>query len=299
MLMELRQLSYFVKAAEHEHVTQAAEELRVAQSAISRQIHLLEEELGTALFIRQGKGIKLTPFGIQFLPYALRILRQAERIKDLAVDFRDPEQGMIRLGFPHSLGIHFVPNLLASFRTVAPSIQFELTQLRVQSLVNQIRDREIDLAIVATGRDPWSDHDLTGLHLFDEPLRLVLPSGHRLANEATISLKQVADEPFILFKQGYTLRDLVDDSFDKAGITPRVTLEAEETDSIRGFVRAGFGVSVLPPTYATYEGLKEVKIEPESPSRSIGLVWWHDDVLSAAAKRFVNFARETTSDTNL
>lgn len=296
--MELRQLSYFVKAAEHEHVTQAAEELRVAQSAISRQIHLLEEELGTALFIRQGKGIKLTPFGIQFLPYALRILRQADRIKELAVDFRDPEQGMIRVGFPHSLGIYFVPKLLASFRKVAPSVRFELTQLRTQSLVNQIRDRELDLAIVSSGRDPWSENDLTGIHLFDEPLRLILPSGHSLAGEESLSLRQVADEPFILFKQGYTLRDLVDDAFDKKGLTPQVTLEAEETDSIRGFVRAGFGVSVLPPTYATYEGLQEVKIEPESPSRSIGLVWWHDDVLSAAAKRFVNFAREMAGKGN-
>jgi len=164
--------------------------------------------------------------------------------------------------------------------------------LRVQSLVNQIRDRELDLAIVTTGREPWSDQDLTGIHLFDEPLKLVLPSTHPMANEKVLSLAQVAHEPFILFKQGYKLRDLVDDAFEQADVSPKVTLEAEETDSIRGFVRAGFGVSVLPPTYASYEGIKEITITPTPPHRTIGLVWWDDDVLSAVAKRFVQFAKE-------
>lgn len=293
--MELRQLVYFVAVAKHQHVTQAALELCVAQSAVSRQIHQLEEELGVLLFARQGKGIVLTPFGKTFFAQSEQILERVQRALHLAAIHRNANEGVIRFGFPHSLGIQYVPHLLAMFRTEAPSIHFELTQLRVGDLLERLQGGDLDVALIAGSADDWlGEAGGEGVHLFDEPLHVVLPVQHSLARLAQISLQMLRDEPFILFKRGYVLRDFVEGACRKSGIEPLVVLEAEETDTIRGFVRAGLGISILPAVNTPMEGLVEVAIADNPIVRPIQMLWWRDDALSSASRRFISFAKQST-----
>ncbi|WP_026962222.1 LysR substrate-binding domain-containing protein [Alicyclobacillus herbarius] len=332
--MDVQQLRYFVTAARLGHVTQAARRLHVAQSAVSRQIHLLEEEVGSPLFVREGKGVRLSPFGQRFLPQAERILRQVEAAYEEARRFHDPHAGVIRLGFPHSVGVHVVPQLLAAYRRVAPAVTFDLVQDRVRRLVDALLEGALDLAIVAPWK-PLSGVPVEGRRLFEEELVAVLPRDAPLtrgteedgtaldgmmqpgvaedvgpfrdaaraeAEDAAppraagtapgrgLHLAVLAEQPFILFKQGYTLRELVWQACVEAGFVPRVAFEAEETDTIRAFVRAGLGVSVLPPLGAGVDaGVVERPIVSPPIRRTVGIVWWKQTELSAAARAFAEF----------
>lgn len=119
--MELRQLQYFLKVAQKEHVTRAAEELHVAQSAVSRQIHQLEQELGVDLFMQKGRNLQLTPVGQLFCKRVESVLKELERSVAEVHEFLDPELGEIRIGFPHSLGTHLIPSIVAEFHAALSS----------------------------------------------------------------------------------------------------------------------------------------------------------------------------------
>ncbi|WP_067933435.1 LysR substrate-binding domain-containing protein [Alicyclobacillus kakegawensis] len=335
--MDFHQLRYFVTAARLGHVTQAAKRLHVAQSAVSRQIHLLEEELGAPLFVREGKGVRLSPFGRRFLPQAERVLRQVEVAREEARRFHDPHAGVIRLGFPHSVGVHVVPRLLAAYRQVEPAVTFDLVQDRVRRLVDALLEGALDLAIVAPWK-PLSGVPVEGRRLFEEELVAVLPADARMAQEGAatedgaamqdeegmqhgaamedrtatedagagdaargrgLHLAALAEEPFILFKPGYTLRELVQQACMEAGFVPRVAFEAEETDTIRAFVRAGLGVSVLPPLGAGADaGVVERPVVSPPIRRTVGIVWWEQGELSAAARAFADFTVQWMGEQN-
>lgn len=291
--MELRQIQYFYTVAKLEHVTRAAAQLLVAQSAVSRQIHLLEDELGAPLFHRDGKHIRLSLFGHRFLTHAERILRDVDWAFQEAREFQNPNTGRITLGFPHSIGVHYVPNLLAAFQKVAPSIHFDLIQSKVQNLLHGLQSGEIELAIITPWEQVEETTGLEGTHLLYEPLSIVLPANHPYAGAPSLSLEQLKDESFILFQPGYTLRELVWSACQQAGFAPKIALEVEETDTVRAFVRAGLGVSVLPVVQGDLiDGIRTIPISNFDLRRSVGMAWRAGSRLSGVTQRFADFARQ-------
>lgn len=296
--MELRQLHYFVKVAKKEHVTQAAEELHVAQSAVSRQIHQLEEELGVKLFVQKGRNLQLTPVGQLFLKRAEVILADLERAVIEIHEFLDPEKGEIRLGFPHSLGISLIPQVVAAFRKLHPNVKFRFKQGMYPSLIRDMVKGEIDLAFIS----PFpNEHEFVcGEVLLTEELYAILPPGHRLSDKESIELKELEHETFVLFSEGYSLRPIVWDACQEAGFTPRIGFEGEETDTIRGLVAAGMGVSLLPEMALHYTGpLQPTKVRVTEPqvTRTIGLIRRSNEKLPLVAKVFHGFLLRYFQDT--
>ncbi|MNW29763.1 HTH-type transcriptional regulator GltC [compost metagenome] len=288
--MELRQLQYFVKVAQKEHVTQAAEELHVAQSAVSRQIHQLEQELGVNLFMQKGRNLQLTPVGQLFCKRVETILKDLERAVLEAHEFLDPEQGEIRIGFPHSLGIHLIPSVVASFRNRYPNVKFRFKQGMYPSLIRDVLSGEVDLAFVSPF--PGSHDQLAGDILLTEELHAILPPNHPLASKESIQLSELKHEKFILFGNGYSLRPIVWEACLEAGFTPEIAFEGEETDTIRGLVAAGMGVSLL-PEMALFQTnpLQPAKVRITEPkvTRSIGLIYRTTDKLPLVAQSFRTF----------
>ncbi|WP_424766758.1 LysR family transcriptional regulator [Paenibacillus sp. sgz302251] len=288
--MELRQLHYFVKVAKKEHVTQAAEELHVAQSAVSRQIHQLEEELGVKLFVQKGRNLQLTPVGQLFLKRAEVIIADLERAVIEIHEFLDPEKGEIRLGFPHSLGISLIPQVVAAFRKSHPNVKFRFKQGMYPSLIRDMVKGEIDLAFISPFPD---EHDFVcGEVLLTEELYAILPPGHPFSDKESIKLKELAEETFVLFSEGYSLRPIVWDACQQAGFTPKIGFEGEETDTIRGLVAAGMGVSLLPEMALHYTGpLQPSKVRVTEPqvTRTIGLIRRSNEKLPLVAKVFHGF----------
>ncbi|MEF2248485.1 MULTISPECIES: LysR family transcriptional regulator [unclassified Paenibacillus] len=288
--MELRQLHYFVKVAQKEHVTQAAEELHVAQSAVSRQIHQLEEELGVKLFVQKGRNVQLTPVGHLFLKRAEVILADLEKAVVEIHEFLDPERGEIRLGFPHSLGISLIPQVVAAFRKLYPNVRFRFRQGMYPSLIRDLVQGDIDLAFISPF--PKEHEQVSGEVVLSEQLFAILPPNHPLAAEESIALSQLSEETFVLFSEGYSLRPIVMDACKQAGFTPKIGFEGEETDTIRGLVAAGMGVSLLPEMALHYTGpLQAVKVPLSHPevSRTIGLIHRTNEKLPLVANLFHKF----------
>ncbi|MFW5437396.1 LysR family transcriptional regulator [Paenibacillus apiarius] len=288
--MELRQLHYFVKVAQKEHVTQAAEELHVAQSAVSRQIHQLEEELGVKLFLQKGRNLQLTPVGQLFCKRAEAILKELERSVQEVQEFMDPELGEVRIGFPHSLGVHLIPKMVAEFRKKHPNVKFRFKQGMYPSLIRDVVSGEVDLAFISPY--PKECDQVTGEIVLTEELLAIMPPNHPLAGEESISLKQLKDETFVMFSPGYSLRPIVWEACIEAGFTPRISFEGEETETIRGLVAAGMGVSLLPDMALKHTSELEpacVRVVHPVVTRTIGLIRRVDEKLPLVAQTFHAF----------
>jgi len=288
--VELRQLQYFVKVAKIEHVTRAAEELHVAQSAVSRQIRQLEEELGVTLFVQKGRNLQLTSVGKLFLNRMEGILLDLERAVSEVQEFLNPEAGEIRIGFPHSLGIYLLPTVVAGFRKSHPNVKFRLRQGTYNNLIRDVMKGEIDLAFIS----PFPDkHEhVSGSLLLREELYAIVPQGHPLADQDSIRLEQLKEDSFVMFSEEYSLRGIVLDACSKAGFVPQIGFEGEETDTIRGLVAAGMGVSLLPEMALTETSqLQPAKVRVTSPkvTRSIGLIQRTGDKLPQVAEGFQTF----------
>lgn len=289
--MEFRQLQYFIKVAQKQHVTQAAEELHVAQSAVSRQIHQLEQYLGVNLFIQKGRNVQLTPVGKLFLTRVESIMNELNRAVQEVHEFMDPEAGEVRLAFPHSLGVNLVPTIVAGFRKKHPNVKFRFKQGKFKNIIGMVEKGEVDLALISPF--PHKHDHVDGHIVLTEELFAILPPNHHLSGLESIRLNQLKDESFVLFSEGYSLRTIVRDACAKAGFQPIVGFEGEETDTIRGLVAAGMGVSVLPEMALRYISapLKPVKLKIQEPevTRTIGVIWRRDDRLPLVAEVFRSY----------
>jgi LysR family transcriptional activator of glutamate synthase operon len=288
--VELRQLQYFVKVARKQHVTQAAEELHVAQSAVSRQIHQLEEELGVHLFIQKGRNLQLTPVGKLFLRRAEEILDLVDKTVLEVQEFTDPEAGEVRLAFPHSLGVNLVPWMVAAFRKEHPNVKFRFRQGNYESLISMVEQGVVDLALISPY--PNKHERLEGEVVLTEELYAILPPNHSLVHEKVIRLDQLRNDEFVVFSEGYSLRNILIDACVKSGFRPKISSEGEETDTIRGLVAVGMGVSLLPEMSLSGSNSPlqpvKVKVEPKIV-RTIGLIRRKGEKLPLVASVFHRF----------
>jgi LysR family transcriptional activator of glutamate synthase operon len=271
--MEFRQLQYFIEVAKREHVTQASEALHVAQSAVSRQISLLEKELEIALFIREGRNVKLTQMGRLFLTYAERSLNEIELAKQQIQEHQNPEKGLIRLGFSSGLSVQTLPPVLTQFREDYPSLHFQLHQGTLPYLIDLIDKGHIDLAFSAPV--PTENPTVKGTILYSENLLALLPVQHPLSEKTTLRLKDLKADRFVTYRTGLALRDIVFKACTSAGFTPEIAFEGEDMDTIKGLVAAGFGVSLVPEHALAHNlppDLTAVKITDPHVYRTVGLI---------------------------
>ncbi|WP_110926248.1 LysR family transcriptional regulator [Bacillus massiliglaciei] len=291
--MELRQLRYFVEVAEREHVSEAAEYLHIAQSAISRQISRLEEELGVSLFERVGRNIQLTPIGKNFLTHAKTAIKAIDFAKEQIDEYLNPEYGSIKIGFPASLASHLLPTVISAFREEQPNIGFHLRQGSYAALREEVKNRNIALAFL--GPVPVNDPDIEGHILFTEKVSALLPINHPLAERKTLLLRDLRNEDFVLLPKGFILRKLALDACEQAGFTPKIVSEGEDMDSIKGLVSAGIGVSLLPDsTFHESVPRLTVRIPIASPDvkRTVGIITPKKYDLAPTEKVFYDFVME-------
>lgn len=291
--MELRQIKYFIEVARREHVTEAAEALHVAQSAVSRQIANLEAELGVDLFIREGRKIKLTPIGRIFLDRmekAINVIDDAVQVVD---EYIDPEKGMIHIGFPTSLSTYVLPKALFFFREEYPEAKFELHQGSYTELIESVVTGKINIALL--GPVPKGHKKIKSTILFTEDLVALLPINHFLANRVTIKLTELQNEQFILFPEGYVLRDLIVRGCSERGFKPKVSFIGQDVDAIKGLVSAGLGVTLVPEvTLVDAIPRETVKVRVTDPklTRSVGVIVPTDRELLPTEKIFLNFIKD-------
>ncbi|MED3662366.1 LysR family transcriptional regulator [Ureibacillus terrenus] len=297
--MELRQLRYFVEVAEREHISEAAEHLHVAQSAVSRQIANLEEELGTALFERVGRNVKLTPIGKIFLEHAITALNAIDFAVKQVEEYLDPERGSIKIGFPTSLASYVLPTVISAFKKEYPDVSFHLRQGSYRYLIEAVRNRELNLAFL--GPVPRKDETINSLILFNENICALLPANHRLAKRDKIQLDELRNDHFVLFPEGYILHKVVVDACKSAGFSPKVISVGEDMDALKGLVAAGIGVTLLPESsfYDSTPRLTiKMKIDNPSITRNVGIIYPANRELAPSEQVFLKFVQSFFSRLN-
>lgn len=288
--MEWQQLEYFQMLAKVQNFTRAANELALTQSALSRSISRLEEELRVPLFERKTRGVVLNQYGEIFLQHVHRAMQEIMIAKQELNEMVDPFRGIISLAFIHTLGSSFVPDVISAFREKYPGIQFQLMQDSTKKIVHQLGAGGIDLGFCSPNEQI---DNISTVPIVDEELFLIVPKNHRLAHKQQADLNEVADEPFVLYKQESGLRDIIYHLCEEAGFKPAVSFEGVGDETIAGFVRANFGVALIP----FISGLDMAEISLLSVSRPrcrrvIHMAWRTDRYMSPAALHFKKFIAE-------
>nr|WP_206529654.1 LysR family transcriptional regulator [Brevibacillus sp. SYP-B805] len=295
----MRQLQYFIEVAKREHVTEAAHNLHVAQSAVSRQIANLEAELGIQLFIREGRNVKLTSVGKIFLEHAVTALNEIEKAKQKIEEFLDPERGTIRVGFTSSLAANPLPTVISAFRARYPDIGFQLKQGAYKQLIDSVIRGDIDLAFL--GPVPTQEKDVRSHIFFAENIMALLPARHPLAKQETLRLRELQDDTFVLFPPGFLLREIAVNACAQVGFKPKVSFEGEDIDAIKGLVAAGLGVTLLPEVTLIDNMPREtVRLPISEPivTRTVGIIIPSNRELPPSEKLFYDFLKEFFSVLN-
>ena len=270
--MDLQQLEYFRKAARTQHVTQAAEELRMTQPALSRAIARLEREVGVALFDHRGRSVRLNRYGTAFLKHVERALATLEEGRREITGLADRDAGVIAFGFAHALGTRVVPDLIASFRERHPRARFQLFQNASHIILDELQAGDVDLALVSPL--PPQRANVEAVELGSEELFLAVPHDHRFAQRKTIKLGQLRDDVFVCLREGYGLRALTDEFCAQAGFAPKIAFEGEEIATLRSLVAVGLGVAIIPAASSAAESTTALlRIAEPICKRSIGLLW--------------------------
>ncbi|WP_046471353.1 LysR substrate-binding domain-containing protein [Allosalinactinospora lopnorensis] len=246
-MLDLRQLRYFVAVAETEHVGQAAERLHISQSPLSRQIAQLEKNLGLALFERSQQRIRLTRDGQVFLAEACALLRHADRLENLGLRLGRGEEGGLCIGYvADAMHTGILPGALRALHDERPGVHIALYNLPPAEQFEGLRQRSLDIALVHEP-PPADDPDLLARPLLQDPLLLVLPAGHPLADQEKVTARDLDGQPWIAVEnaQDPTWRDTFVASCAAAGFTPDIRLDAAEPLTALGLVACGLGLALV------------------------------------------------------
>jgi len=247
-MIELRHLRYLVAVAEEGHVTRAAARLGIQQPPLTRQIHDLEAAVGTPLFDRTPRGVRLTEAGEAVVEAARAILDQAAGLPDLAGRAARGERGRIAIGYTSSAAFHpFVVREIRAFGQASPQVRLALEEESTAELVRDLANGRLDAAFLRA--PPGEAADLRIDPLLEEPMAAALPPGHPLAARTQgIALEDLAGETFVLYRRlaGPGLYDAIIAACHAAGFSPTVGQEAPRMPSTLSLVAAGLGVSLTP-----------------------------------------------------
>jgi len=280
------QLAYFRAVARTGNVSRAAEELGISQPALSRAIARLERDLGVALFTRTGRTIALSRYGHAFQRRVERALDEIDEARREVSELARADTSSVSLGFLRTLGAALVPQLVRSFRAGHPGVHFTFTQNNGAALETMLLAGTISLALTV---GPPALPALSWERVTTQRFVLIVPPDHRFARRKVVKLADLRDETFLSFKPGHAVRDFTDELCRQVGFAPTIAFEADESNSIRGFVNAGFGVALVPQT-GTAEDAPGIRISDPQAAREVGLAWLGNRPLTGAEWDFRAFA---------
>jgi len=252
--MKLQQLRYLAAVAQNGlTITAAAEKLHTSQPAVSKQLKLLEDELGFQVFIRDGRNLaRVTPAGQQVIDRALKILREVRNIKGISDDMREEDRGSLSIGTTHTQARYVLPPVIQQFRSRYPAVRLHLHQGTSEQIAELAGLDRIDFAIATGSKELFPNHVL--LPCYQWHRRIVVPEDHPLARLSKPTIEQLAEWPIVTYVFSFTGPSSLQQTFAKAGLTADVALTARDADVIKTYVRLGLGIGIV----------ADVAIDPDS-----------------------------------
>ena len=243
--MKLQQLRYIWEVAHHDlNVSATAQSLYTSQPGISKQIRMLEDELGVEIFSRSGKHLtRVTPAGEAILKVAGEILRKAEGIKQVAQEFCNEKKGNLSIATTHTQARYALPPVIGSFIEKYPDVALHMHQGTPMQIAELAADGTVDFAIATEALDLFSDLIMMPCYKWNRTV--VVPKSHPLAQISKISLEDVAKYPIVTYVFGFTGRSKLDEAFMERGLAPKVVFTAVDADVIKTYVRLGLGIGII------------------------------------------------------
>ncbi len=241
--MDLRQLEILRAVADRGSFTAAGEQLHLSQSAVSRQILLLEDELKEELFQRIGRKIRITPAGAKLLRLSQRIFDDIDDTRASIVEHQQTLHGTLRLIGGMTVCLYVFPPLLKQFRRAHPGVEVKVTAGAATRLIRQLRTGSAALGLLTL---PVEDSSLVSVPVMREELLLVTAPSHPLARRKQIGPRELNGQPFVLFEAGSNSRKTIDVFFARENISAKVVTETENVEIIKALVRIGMGITIIP-----------------------------------------------------
>ncbi len=243
--MKLQQLRYIWEVAHHDlNVSATAQSLYTSQPGISKQIRLLEDELGVEVFSRSGKHLtRITPAGETIIQFAGEVLRKVESIKRVAQEFSNERVGNLAVATTHTQARYALPPIIKGFMDEYPDVSLHMHQGTPMQISEMAADGTADFAIATEAMELFNDLVMMPCYTWNRCV--VVPKGHPLAQVAKLSLADVAGYPIVTYVFGFTGRSKLDDAFTHEGLSPKVVFTAADADVIKTYVRLGLGVGII------------------------------------------------------
>jgi len=243
--MKLQQLRYIWEVAQHElNISATAESLYTSQPGVSKQIRLLEDELGIQIFGRSGKNLThITPAGQAILEMAARILDETENIRAAASEYTDECRGSLAIATTHTQARYALPPVISTFIKRYPDVHLHMHQGTPMQIAEQAAKGSVDFAIATEAMEHFEN--LVMLPVLHWNRSIVVPTGHPLCDQQPLTLEAIAQYPIVTYVFGFTGRSRLDEAFTARGLTPNVVFTATDSDVIKTYVRLGLGVGII------------------------------------------------------
>ncbi len=286
--MDLLSLRCFQAVARRQHISRAAQELRVAQPSVSRTISRLESELGVLLFDRQGRRIRLNEHGAAFLRRVDRAMAELDDARREMADAAGAGPGRVAIAAETLMQL---AEVLAAFRAHSPGVKVRLLQASAQAMRRHLAAAEVDFALAS---QPLAGPGLDFVTLLREEVFLAVPYGHRLADREHVTVSELAEEEFVSTRAGHWQRVLLEALFAREGLQPRVICEGDEAAATPRLIGTGLGIGLMPAVARRAMGEHELvawaRLDTPDAYRTLSLVWRRDAYLSPAAETFRRLA---------
>lgn len=243
--MKLQQIKYIFEVARNQlNVSATAEALFTSQPGISKQIRLLEDELGVEIFVRSGKHLtNITPAGREILPIAENMLKQVRSIQNIAASHVNQKEGRLNLAASHTFSRYFLPDIVESYRSQYSNVTMHIYQGEGDNLDRELDDGKLDLALVHAGEDTFKDK--IQLPCFYWNRSIIVPKNHPLANTDDISFELLAQYPLLTHTSFGGKINIIEQTFKENGFSPEIVFSATDCEIIKSYVRMGLGVGII------------------------------------------------------
>lgn len=281
--MDNQNLRAFLTVAEHGSFSGAAEKLHLTQSAVSKRIALLEEQVGKKLFDRIARQVSLTEAGHALLPRAQRILQEAEAALQAIHDLSGNASGQLRLAISHHLGLHRLPPVLKQFAHQHPNVNLDIAFMDSEKAYEHVLQGHSDVAVITLALE--THQNIYSKRIWRDPLKFICAPDHKLAGIAQPSLSELADHPVILPGLNTYTGRIIQSLFDRENIPLKTPLATNYLETISTMVEIGLGWSVLPETLI--KNLHVMTIKHTIIERDLGYIHHRKRSLSNAALAFL------------
>ena len=243
--MKLQQLRYIWEVARHDlNVSQTAEWLYTSQPGVSKQIRMLEDELGVQIFLRSGKQLtSVTPAGEAIIALAGKILAETDNIKRVAKEHSDHRRGSLSIATTHTQARYVLPPVIKAFAAKYPEVSLHMHQGSPMQIAELAAKHNVDFAIATEALELFDN--LVMLPCYRWNRSIIVPPDHPLTKVKKLTLKDVADYPLVTYVFGFTGRSQLDEAFRRDGLVPKVVFTATDADVIKTYVRLGMGIGIV------------------------------------------------------